>query len=308
MKTPALLFCLFAAAGARAQSLPGGSPTVTPAPPAVSRPLTFHFNNLYLYDSNINHSSDDPHDTRGAVFGLQALYRLPADRPELELSYEIARHFHTAEEWDRVSHHFRADWEHRLSNDWAVETVGEVSLKGSTEDRDISDQYTLSPRLEYRVDRQNRIRGYAAYRIRKFEGDPDRDARNHYFGAEYAYRSGGVRRLDVGLRYEVNRAEAERHRYTRWTYYAQFTTPLARRDRLLLEARYRPRRYEFRTVEDDDDLLRYDKNWILSGALIHTFQARLDLSLEYRFETRDSNDPEENFNQHSVGVGLGYHF
>jgi len=308
MKTPATLLFLFAVAAARAQTLPGGPPPLTPTPAAASRPLTFHFNNLYLYDSNINHSGDDPRDTRGAVFGLQALYRMPADRPELELSYEIARHFHTAPEWDRVSHHFRADWERRLSNDWAIETVGDVSLKGSTEDRDISDQYVFSPRLEYRVDRQNRIRGFAAYRIRKFENDPDRDARNHYFGAEYAYRSGGVRRLDLGLRYEVNRAEAERHRYTRWTYYAQFATPLARRDRVDFEVRYRPRRYEFRTVDHNDDLLRYDKNWILSAALIHTFQAHLDLSLEYRFETRDSNDPDENFNQHSVGLGLGYHF
>lgn len=308
MKTRAALLLLFAAAGAHAQTLPGAPPSATPTPPSWSRPLTFHFNNLYLYDSNINHSGDDPRETRGAVFGLQALYRSPADRPELELSYEIARHFHTAEEWDRLSHNFRADWEHKLSNDWAVETVGEVSLKGSTEDRDISDQYVFSPRLEYRMDRQNRIRGYGAYRIRKFEGDPDRDARNHYFGAEYAYRSGGVRRLDVGLRYEVNRAEAERHRYTRWTYYAELTNPVTRRDRIVLEARYRPRRYEFRTVEDDDGVLRSDKNWVLSGALIHTFQSRLDLSLEYRFETRSSNDPEEDFDQHSVGLGLAYHF
>ncbi|MEO8348178.1 MAG: hypothetical protein ABI610_04650 [Acidobacteriota bacterium] len=306
MKTPAAFLLFFGVAAARAQTLAGGPP---PSPTPSARPLTFHFNNFYLYDSNINHSGDDPRETRGAVFGLQALYRTPADRPELELSYEIARHFHTAEEWDRVSHNFRADWERRVSRDWAIETVGEVSLKGSTEDRDISDQYVFSPRVEYRVDRQNRLRGYAAYRIRKFEGDPDRDARNHYFGAEYAYRSGGVRRLDVGLRYEENRAEAERHRYTRWTYYAQFTTPVTRRDRLDIEARYRPRRYQFRTIDHDDNVLRYDKNWILSSALIHTFlAARLDLSLEYRFETRSSNDAGKNFNEHSVGLGLGYHF
>jgi hypothetical protein len=308
MKIRTVLLFLFAAAAARAQTLPGAPPSLTPTPPPSSRPLTFHFNNLYLYDSNINHSGDDPRETRGAVFGLQALYRLPAERPELVLSYEIARHFHTAEEWDRLSHQFRADWERKLSDRWAIETVGEVSLKGSTEDRDISDQYVFSPRLEYRFNRQNRLRGYGAYRIRKFDGGPDRDARNHYFGAEYAYRSGGVRRLDVGLRYEENRAEAERYRYTRWTYYAELTNPVTRRDRVVLEARFRPRQYEFRTIDDDDDILRYDKNWILSGAWIHTFQERLDLSLEYRFETRNSNDPEEDFDQHSVGLALGYHF
>lgn len=283
-----------------------------PAPTTPSRsdrgPFTFAFHNVYLLDDNINHSRDDPHETRGAVFGLEATWKTPVSKPNFEISYEIARHFHTADEWDRLSHDVRASWEQRLSKHWNVETVGEVSLKGSTEDRDISDQYIFSPRLEYRFTREKRVRAYGAYRIRRYDVDPERDGNNRYVGIEYLYR-GGVRRLDLGLRYEVNRAESDRHHYTRWSYYAEYTTPISRRDRLTFEANYRPRRYDVRTVRVGDHReLRYDRNWILRAVAGHLLRSNLELFAEYRFETRSSNDSDKDFSEHSAAAGIAYRF
>jgi hypothetical protein len=300
---------LVAIAGtASGQTIPPAAPTPAPIASSEHRPFTFGFNNLYLFDSNINHSLEDPHETRGAVFGLEATWKTPVSRPNLEISYEIARHFHTAEEWDRLSHDVRAAWNLRLSKHWNVETVGEVSLKGSTEDRDISDQYIFSPRLEYRLTRENRLRAYGAYRIREFDDDPSRDAINRYLGLEYVYR-GGPRRLDLGFRYEVNRAESIRHHYTRWSYYGDYTMPMSRRDRLTLEANYRPRRYDVRRVDvDDHDELRFDRNWILRAEVGHLLLSDLEILAGYRFETRSSNDPDKKFNEHTAYVGLRYWF
>lgn len=290
----------------RGQSIPGPAPTPTPS--ADHRPFTFTFNNRYLFDSNINHSLDEPRETRGAVFGLETTWKTPVAHPSFEISYEIARHFHTAKEWDRLSHDVRAAWDQRLSKHWYAETVGEVSLKGSTEDRDISDQYIFSPRIEYRFNRENRLRGYGAYRIRKFEEDPERNAHNRYVGAEYLYR-GSVRRLDLGFRYEINRADSNRHHYTRWTYYAEYTMPVSRRDRLTLSADYRPRRYDVRRVDvGDHEELRFDRNWILFAAAAHELRPDLDVILEYRYETRSSNDSDKAFDEHSAAAAIAYRF
>lgn len=284
-----------------------------PAPrPAPSRndhvPFTFTFNNLYLFDDNINHSLDDPHETRGAVFGLQIDWKAPAAKPNFEISYEIARHFHTADEWDRLSHDARVAWDQRLSKRWYLQAVGEVSLKGSTEDRDISDQYIFSPRLEYRFTRETRLRAYGAYRRREFDDDPTRNANNSYAGIEYVYR-GGVRRADLGFRYEVNRADSNRHHYTRWSYYADYTIPVGRGNRLTLEADYRPRRYDVRRVRVRDHReLRFDKNWILSAEAGHLLFRTLEIFAGYRFETRSSNDLDKRFNEHSIFAGLAYRF
>lgn len=284
------------------------SPARTPPSRSDRGPFTFAFHNVYLLDDNINHSRDDPHETRGAVFGLEATWKTPVSKPNFEISYEIARHFHTADEWDRLSHDVRAAWEQRLSKHWNVETVGEVSLKGSTEDRDISDQYIFSPRLEYRFTRENRVRAYGAYRIRKFDDDPTRDARNRYVGIEYVYR-GGVRRVDVGFRYEVNRADSDRHHYTRWSYYTDYTVPVGRRNRITLEANYRPRRYDVRTVRVGDHReLRLDKSWILAAEVGHLLRSDLEIFAGYRFENRTSNDSDKRFNEHSAEAGLAYRF
>ncbi len=296
---------------ALAQGIPPAEPTPPPSPAASStdgRPFTFAFNNLYLFDDNVNHSLEDPHETRGAVFGLEATWRTPAAKPNFEISYEIARHFHSADEWDRLSHDVRAAWNQKLSKRWNVETVGEVSLKGSTEDRDISDQYIFSPRLEYRFNRENRLRAYGAFRIRKFDDDPTRNANNRYVGVEYVYR-GGVRRLDAGLRYEVNRADSNRHHYTRWSYYAEYTMPVTTRSRLTLGANYRPRRYDVRTIRVDGHReLRYDKNWILNAEAGHFLGRDLEIFAGYRFETRTSNDFDKRFNEHAAYAGIAYRF
>jgi hypothetical protein len=283
------------------QTIPS-APAPTPPSRSDRGPFTFAFHNVYLLDDNINHSRDDPHET------LEATWKTPVSKPNFEISYEIARHFHTADEWDRLSHDVRAAWEQRLSKHWNVETVGEVSLKGSTEDRDISDQYIFSPRLEYRFTRENRVRAYGAYRIRKFDEDPTRDARNRYAGIEYVYR-GGVRRADVGFRYEVNRADSDRHHYTRWSYYADYTVPVGRRNRITLEANYRPRRYDVRTVRVGDHReLRLDKSWILAAGVGHLLRSDLEIFAGYRFENRTSNDPDKRFNERSAEAGLAYRF
>ena len=133
---------------------------------------------------------DERQTVNANVLGLGVRYIYPRTDPTLEVTYEIGRHLYPklAEERDRVSHNLRAAWKRQLSERWSFEGVGTVSLKGSTEDDDVTDQYALSPRFEYRLNRNNRLKLIGAYRIRRVKEDEERNANNNSVAAEYEHQ------------------------------------------------------------------------------------------------------------------------
>ncbi len=289
---------------ARSDAPAPATETGTTSKKTKEQPLTFDLSYTHLFDSNINQEKNHIDAVNANVLGLRINYRQPWG----EASYEVGRHFYpaVAGNRDRLSHNFRLAGGRPLSKRLTLETVGEISLKGSTEDRDLSDQYVLSPRLEYRLNSENRLRLLAAYRIRRYPDDAERNALNRYVGLEYQRRFQGGRRLEVGYRFETNRARGARNDYRRQTFSADYILPLSPRDRLTFEATYRPRRYISRRL--DSGALRRDRNIILGASYLRTLRSDLDFLLGYRFEKRNSNDPRRGFNEHTLAGTVTYHF
>ncbi len=259
-----------------------------------------------VFDTNINHSEDDL-NAYGMTLGAGVIFRNDPRRPTLEVQYQAGFHrYANTDRWDRLSHFVRAAWERRFTRRIAFEAVGEGSLKGSTEDRELSNQLSLEPRLEYRITPTWRVRGFGAWRLRRYPGSPDRNAINRYGGLELAVRPRSGLRWSAGGRYEVNAAESSRRRYLRWTWFGALTAPVGPRDRLEIEARYSRRRYPFRPVDvkggpdvpRDDERLEPEITWV------HAFNPDVEFRGGYAFSGRDSNDARRDYRSHQVIASL----
>jgi hypothetical protein len=250
-------------------------------------------------DTNIDHNTLGV-NSAGGVLGVGVVYRNNPLDPTVEVNAEVAGHSYTnTSRWDRFSQKLDASWEHDLPGRWRFDTGGEISLKGSSEDRELSDQYVIIPRIAYRITSQTRVRMYGALRARRYDEDRDRNAFNRYIGVEFTERARPDRRWEVDLRYEVNETESSRQHYVRWTFGTGYSFLVADADRVDVEARYRMQRYPFRLVEVDDvDVERRDHRWIPRISWTRPLRSNLDLRVGYTLETRTSNDLDREFTAH----------
>lgn len=268
------------------------------------RPFTLLATASSVYESNIEHAEVDAVPSVGGVAGLLARFQNRASRPWIQLEYEVAAHSYTnTDRFDRVSNRARTSLARTLNKLFRAELIGEASLKGSSEDRDVSDQYSVQPRLEWRLDSDRRIRGYATYRLRDYDID-DQDAHNRYVGVEFRQDSDGDREWEAGFRYERNSGAGMRSKYFRRTWYSQYTTP-AMGGVLGVELRFRAQQYDGRFVEVEGiDVNRKDERWNPVITYARDIVAGAQLSVQYDFEGRTSNDPEKGYDAHRLLLGL----
>ena len=255
-----------------------------------------------VFESNIDRNQEN-NQSEGLVVGVGGRYQNRAERPTFTALYEIGGHLYAgAPQWDRVSHHLRAAFERRLFKPLTFEAVGEVSIKGSTEDRELGNQYIVSPRLQYRLSRSLRVGLESGYRVKHYE-DRARNATNPYGGVRLSQRFGRGR-WDLAYRYEENHADAVRSRYVRSTYGGNLVLPLAEQDSIGMELKFRPRRYE-RTVRVGEQRVPLrDLKWSLSPEWVHVLGPGLQFRAGYEFEARGGNDPDRSYNAHSMVVGV----
>jgi hypothetical protein len=263
-----------------------------------------------VYDSNIDHDTPARADY-GVVFMGAAAWQNRLARPSLSLRYEAALHrYADSPRWNRLSQRGEASFEKRLSKRWTSETRGEVSLKGSSEDRELSNQYTLLQEVYFRVLRGLELRAYGQARLKRYPApDQDRDATNTYAGTALRARLGPAR-LEVGSRYEDNAARADRRDYQRWVHAAELAAPLGGRDVLDVELKLYDQQYPSRPVGDGpaEGHPRLDRRLVASVAWAHRFREDLGFEVEYKHDRRTSNEPDKGFDAHQVGLSFLYRF
>ena len=250
-------------------------------------------------DSNLDHD-EIGRDGYGSVFAGVLNARHEGGKGTLEANYEAALHTYLhGSNWDRLSHNGRLFWEYDLPGRWRVATTGEFSLKGSSEDRELSNQYQIQPRIEFRISSNNRIRGYTTYRLKRYKEDSTRNATSPQVGLEFRSRSPFGVLFTLGARRDWNDAINQRFSYRRWTAKAQIEAPISPSDRLELELTHRVQRYTHRLVEvdDDEEELRRDRRWTPSVTWVHLL-GTLELRGEYQYEVRRSNDTEKDYGAH----------
>jgi hypothetical protein len=261
-------------------------------------------------------SSIDDDETNVNSFGMAPSVALhfqnDAEKPVFEADYEVALHRHTnTEKYDRLSQYFTASYRRQLSRKWQARTIGEISLKGSSEDRDVNNQYVLEQQLQYRFNPQHRLRLFGAYRLKRYPlEDIGKNALDPYIGARFEQKLKGGRSWELLYRYDKNRSQDPKDRYVRQTYGAQFTTPLFRKrqDLLTVDLRYAPRLYARQVKVNDARVPRRDQRWVLDVLYERPLNQDMRVGLNYRFETRNSNDPEKNFNSHQFGVTFAFNW
>ena len=261
-----------------------------------------------VYDSNIEHDSTNI-GSYGVIVGASGRYRTIRSRPAIQLEYGVAVHEYTAtDKWDRVSHLARAGLDMPVGSSLLLGLTGEGYLKGSSEDREIGDQYALIPRIEIRPIDDLRLRVIGAYRRRFFENAPGSNATNKYVTFDSRLRMRSVT-LEGGARFEENRPRTTRFRFFRQTYTGRFTFPLSDDDDLLVGLEYRPVRYPDRDVdlEDEDgeeyEEVRQDRRWKPQLRWSRKWTRNLVTDLEYEYEMRFSNDPEKRYRGHVITFG-----
>lgn len=298
-------------------------PIVPTAPPARatvpkvpatknSGPLSRQWSGLLRY-GNAYDSNIDQNDTNvrafGVVLGGGVQYVDDAKDPSVIVNYETGVHRYSGtDRWDRISHYVRGQVTQDLVGRMKADLIAEISLKGTTEEREMSNQFNLIPRLNIKIGRHHRLRVIGAWRERRYD-DVQRNARNRYAALEFSRRGNGGQELTVDGRYEVNDAQGSRYAWHRISYGAEYVLPVGRRGRLELDVKYRHVQYTSRTVEiDDRDVLRQDHRWTPSIVWRHLVNPVTELRFGYQRESRDSNDPRRDFGANQLIVGMTRRF
>lgn len=258
------------------------------------------------FDTNID---QDPKGVPsfGLVPSIGFHFQDSAEKPAFELEYEVGLHRYTnTEKWNRTSHGLTASYKRHLFGRWYSRTTAEMSLKGSSEDRELNNQYVLGQQIEYRPTANIRLIGFAAYRLKRDAFDRGKNSIDPYIGAKFVQRLPGNRRWEIHYRYDHNRSWEPRNRYIRWTYGASFETPILRRDRLTLDLSYRPQLYARTVSLGDMRVTRHDQRWSFTALWERPLSQRLTLGVFYRFEKRFSNDPDKRYIEHEPGIQLTY--
>jgi hypothetical protein len=273
------------------------------APPTRLWSLALSVSNVY--DDNIDHN-DQSVNAYGFVYGVGGHYQTSHRRPLFQMDYELANYtYPTAERWSRLSHFVRTSLEKRLTRRLSVEALGQFTSGGVSEEQEIVNQAIFTPRVEYRLPRDHRIRFYAAHRLKRYSINTERNAINRYVGLELQRRLDSGDTWEIGYRYEDNDADGPRYRYLRLTYETGYSTTVTRHDVVSLNVKFRSQRYRTRLVEVDDiDVPRHDQQWIPSVAWVHRFGARLEMLMEYSVDTQSSNDLDRDYTAHSTRLSF----
>ncbi len=260
-----------------------------------------------IYDSNIRHDKNNL-AAYGLIGGGAARYQSRQMRAPLTATYTVAKHSYSeGAEWNRVSQDLNVVATRRLTRRLTFETIGEIALKGSSEDRDIGDQYIFLPRLSYRVNLSQRFRWYGAYRIKRYDLAPDRNAYNRYGGLEFRQDVGKAGQWELGYRYETNSARSERQSYARRTYATQYAATLLGENQIVGVMKYRTQRYDKRPVLVESVYRpRMDHRFEPSIEFLHPLSDKLLLDVSYELERRSSNDPKRGYRDHIISLSTRY--
>ncbi len=260
------------------------------------------------FDTNIDHNADNL-DSYGVIPGARIQFRQAARHHWFHLMYAVGVHSYTqTNRWDRVSHQFRAGFEGLLTGPLRSETAADVSIGGSSEDRDISNQFQASQAFEIRFDRYHRLQTYATIRFKRFPDAPQNNAFKPNIGFEYEQRYRNGQRWGFGGRYEIKRVANPRSNYYRWTFDIEYRTPMVlRANQLILQAKNKRKFYWTRRIRVvDKRVLRRDRRWTLGLEWRHTVSRGVKMSLGYQYEVRTSNDDRKFYRAHFVVLAASY--
>lgn len=259
-----------------------------------------------LFDGNINHELR-PVRSFGMVPAGELVFESSSE-PALVWGYEIASNSFTGtDRWDRISHSMYSVWSYRIGSRLRLESGGSASWKGSSEDRELANEFGVSQRLAYRVLQATRLVVSGGCRYKQYPDDPETSGPSPYVTAKLDQRFGSNQRISIGYKYQRRLSHAQRDRYRRSAYTVAYSTPVfTPTERLSLEIEYRPQQYERLIKVADRREFRFDRRFIASAAFERPLTKRTTARWTAALETRRSNDPDKPFFAPTFGVTIAY--
>lgn len=259
-----------------------------------------------LFDGNINHDAK-PIRSYGVVPAAEIVFESSHD-PAFAWGYEIASNrFTGTDQWDRISHSLHTVWAWTLGSRLRLETGGAASWRGSSEDRELANEFGVSQRLAYRVTKSTRVVAAGAFRYKQYPDDPGTSGPSPYISAKVDHKFADARRLAVGYKFQSRLSQSQRDRYRRSAYTVAYSMPgFVSADRLAVALEYRPQKYERLIKVAGVQQLRADRRVVADATYERPINGRAAVRWVAGFESRTSNDPGKHFVAPSVGMTMSY--
>jgi hypothetical protein len=261
-----------------------------------------------IYHSNIDHDVPGQEDY-GVEIGAYVRLQSHERRPALWLQYRGAvQTYAVTDDWDRLKHRIETGLGLNFSRPARFELTGELNTRTSTEDREIVNQFTVSPELFLVGEGYKRLRPYGAFRYKDFTEAIGRDETIWYAGVRGRTGLWPSAWIELGYRYEDAESQAPEESYLRHRLSLEIGQVFGRWDRLSAGLQYRIRNYPEDFVDDADQVARRDKRWIPAVRWTHRLRRGQQLLLDYEFQTRSSNDPDKIYDAHRISLALRWPF
>ena len=261
---------------------------------------------LNMFDGNINH---DPTPIRSYGFVPAASFGYESSRdPRVVVGYEIAANRYTGtDRWDRISHGLQATVNGRLGSKWRFEGSGHATWKGSSEDRELANEYGVSGRTAYSLFSGTRLIAIGVLRYKDYPDAPGTSGFSPYIGAKIDQRLPNRRRLAFGYKYEERRSHEVRSQYWRNGYSLEFSTPfIARQGRLTVGGVLKSQTYRRLIKVGGTRQLRHDMRSGFDATYEYPLSPHVLAAWDLGFERRGSNDVNKRFFAPSFGMNVGY--
>lgn len=281
---------------------PPGSSAQTSDSSSGNRPWQVNFSLLSAFDGNLTH---DLLPLRSYGVSPAAALRYEPGGPFV-WGYEVALNRYTGtDEWDRVSHGLYVVMTHRIGP-LRLETGGDATWKGSSEDRELSNEFGVSGRIVWKVSDATRVLLSGGSRYKQYPDDPDTSGVSPYVGGKIVRRFGD-QRVTLGYKFQTRQSRAQRDRYRRHAYSLGFSMPIdLPGDTLSFELEYRPQTYDRLITVGDTLALREDRRVQLAAVYERPLSARANIVWFAGFERRESNDPRKRYTAPSLAVTVKY--
>lgn len=293
---------------------PDSTPTSIPETESQRRPSSLLRITLGLagvYDSNIGHDEAAIRSV-GTVTSADGAFARRWGRSRLNVDGTVALHqYSNTDRFDRLGGGLGARVEvplvGRLNAGFAVEG----SLGGANEDRAVTDQVMLSPRLIYRFGQAGQFRLTGAQRFRRSQ-QSEYTSNNRYASVSLRTSATDGPYTEFGSRYEFNDSELAINEFTRWIHSAGFVVPVVANTEIGFELQYTRQHYKNRFLEDEDGEVlpgadyRRDQKWTPQLHFLREITDEMAIGIEYEYERRTSNDFGKDYGAHNVVLMTRY--
>jgi len=256
-----------------------------------------------LYDTNFE-LTQVPLEGPGLLADVRAHLRTSSGLPFARVEYRgQLRQFKASERWNRDSHMVQTVLERRLGP-LGMEGIGVWQTSSQTEDRELADVYSVSPRVTLRA-RSMRVRAFGRYWTRQFRFDQEREETIRTVGGDLGWRIFRVTDWNVGFRREEAESDRPSWRFESESVSAYCRIQLGRHTALTVEASRSERSYPERLLESEGKAMPVEELRLAHAAYLQLGPwLGPQLRLGYEYELRTSNDPQRGLDAHRASLAL----